>query len=94
LFAFGGFGLFLIFVVVAEHAVLRRARWGLSSVSSSYRNGRRECGQSQQSRMKLIAIYREIYASSCHRGPPLLCRRACLKLLQDLPGLPPLEEFL
>src|SRR4029453_12598589 len=46
---------------------------GLSSVSSSYRNGRRECGQSQQSRMKLIAIYREIYASSCHCGPPLLC---------------------
>jgi hypothetical protein len=28
LFAFGGFGLFLIFVVVAGHAVLRRARWG------------------------------------------------------------------
>jgi len=28
LFAFGGFGLFLVFVVVAGHAVLRRARWG------------------------------------------------------------------
>ena len=27
LFAFGGFGLFLV-VVVAGHAVLRRARWG------------------------------------------------------------------
>ena len=25
---FGGFGLFLVFVVVAGHAVLRRARWG------------------------------------------------------------------
>jgi hypothetical protein len=28
LFTFGGFGLFLVFVVVAGHAVLRRARWG------------------------------------------------------------------
>jgi hypothetical protein len=28
LFTVGGFGLFLIFVVVAGHAVLRRARWG------------------------------------------------------------------
>jgi hypothetical protein len=28
LFAFGGFGLFFVFVVVAGHAVLRRARWG------------------------------------------------------------------
>jgi len=36
LFAFGGFGLFLIFVVAAGHAVLRRARWGLSTVTSLY----------------------------------------------------------
>jgi hypothetical protein len=36
LFAFGGFGVFLVFVVVAGHAVLRRARQGGFHLSLRY----------------------------------------------------------